>query len=216
MHELNRRRFLGSAAAGLAVCCGCGPSYRNVANLDTPNTGIVCLGDSLTRGYGATQGNSYPEQLARLLGAPVINAGIDGNTSGQALTRLHNDVLAHSPRVVIVLVGGNDALQQIPREQTLDNVEHIVTQCIAGRSMAVLVHLRAGLLADPYRRGFRAIATRHRAVFVPRILKGIFGRPSLMADQIHPNDQGYAIMAERIAEVVIPLLEAANATAQTF
>lgn len=194
-----------------AFVCGCGPSYKNTANLDTPNEGIVCLGDSLTRGYGASAGNSYPEQLSRILGEPVINAGIDGNTSADALARLERDVLSHSPRLVIVLLGGNDFLRQIPREKTIKNIDQIVAQCVAARSMVIVVHLKAGLISDPYRDGFERIAKRHGAVFVPRILKGIFAKPSMMTDQIHPNDRGYALMAERIAEVAAPLLEMADA-----
>ncbi|HQE81373.1 MAG TPA: GDSL-type esterase/lipase family protein [Candidatus Hydrogenedentes bacterium] len=193
-----------------ALVCGCGSSYKHAANLDTPNQGIVCLGDSLTSGYGATPGNSYPEHLSRLLGERVVNAGIEGDTSGDALARLKEDVLSRSPRLVIVLVGGNDFLQQIPREQTVENVERIVAQCVAARSMVILIHLKAGVLSDPYYDGFEAVAERHGAVFVPEILKGIFGKPRLMSDQIHPNDQGYAVMAERIAEAAAPLLEAAD------
>lgn len=211
MDRRDTRRFLGVVTFGLLVLAnGCGPCYEDAANLDTPNQGIVCLGDSLTRGYGATAGNSYPEQLARILGEPVVNAGIDGNTSGDALERLERDVLSYSPRLVIVLLGGNDFLQQIPREETIANLDRIVAQCVAAGSIVVVVHLKAGFLSNPYRDGFESIAERHGAVFVPRILKGIFGKPSLMTDQIHPNDRGYALMAERIAEVVVPLLEMAE------
>ncbi len=212
MRNLETWAILVTIALGLPVLVsGCGSSYTDAANLDTPNQGIVCLGDSLTRGYGATAGNGYPEHLSRILGQAVTNAGVDGNTSGNALARLEDDVLSRSPRLVIVLLGGNDFLQQIPREKTIANVDRIVAQCVAARSMVVLVHIKAGILSDPYRDGFEDIATRHGAVFVPHILQDFFGKPSLMTDQIHPNIRGYALMAERIADVVAPLLETANA-----
>lgn len=212
MQRRNTSGFVEAVALGLAAfLCGCGPSYKDAANIDTPNEGIVCLGDSLTRGYGASAGSSYPEHLSRILGEPVVNAGIDGNTSGDALARLERDVLSHAPRLVIVLLGGNDFLRQIPREKTIQDIDQIVAQCVAARSMVIVVHLKAGLISDPYRDGLESVAERHGAVFVPRILKGIFAKPSLMTDQIHPNDRGYALMAERIAEVAAPLLKTADA-----
>ncbi|MEA3366218.1 MAG: GDSL-type esterase/lipase family protein, partial [Candidatus Hydrogenedentes bacterium] len=129
MYTRDTPGFVGALALALSVLvAGCGPSYKDTANLDTPNNGVVCLGDSLTRGYGATAGNSYPEQLSRILGEPVINGGIDGNTSSDALDRLERDVLSRSPRLVIILLGGNDFLQQIPRERTIENIDQIVTQ----------------------------------------------------------------------------------------
>lgn len=189
----------------------CGPSYSSVANLNTPATAIMCFGDSLTRGYGATTGHDYPSLLAADLGREVVNAGRDGDTTASALARLQQDVLAWEPRLVIVGLGGNDVLQQLPQSTSMQNLDTIVSHIVNAGAMVVLVHAKFGLFDDPYIDGFKSIAKEHGALIVEDVLDDILGRPSRMYDQIHPNDAGYALVAERISAVVKPLLVAADA-----
>jgi len=89
--------------------CG-GDSFDKVRNLHSNNEAIVCLGDSLTEGVGASSGEDYPSVLSRELAFPVVNLGQRGDTTARALARLP-DVLARNPRLVIVLLGGNDFLR---------------------------------------------------------------------------------------------------------
>ena len=188
----------------------CGTSFDHVTHLANPNTAIVCFGDSLTRGHGASPGMDYPAQLGALLGAQVINAGQDGDTTASALKRL-DDVLGEAPRLVIVGLGGNDILQKRPKSETMADLDTIVRTIVNSGAMVVLVHAKFGLFDDPYRDGIDEIAARHGAAVAYDVLADILARPSRMSDQIHPNDAGYALMAERIHEVVGPLLEAADA-----
>ncbi len=222
---LNWRRFRNASkrgktwiAKGLLVAAlpllalpGCGPRFDDVANLGNGRETIVCFGDSLTRGHGASPGRDYPAVLSAHLGQPVINAGRDGDTTATALNRLEEDVLAHAPRLVIVKLGGNDFLRRQSQEQTARNLEEIVSRCVQSGAMVMVVHAKFGLFRDPYRDDFQAIAEQHGAVFVGNTLRGILGRPARMSDQIHPNDAGYALLAERIANVAGPLLEEAGA-----
>jgi acyl-CoA thioesterase I len=202
----------------LSLCCcvlilalpQCGPSYQRVTNLDSSANAIVCFGDSITRGYGASPGNTYPEVMGRLLGRPVINAGRDGDTTESGLARLDRDVLAHQPRLVIVGLGGNDFLRKVPANTTYSNLERIVERIHASGAMVVVVHGKFGVFGDPYLDDMKTIATTHGALLVRDALKDILGRPARMHDQIHPNDLGYALLAERVAAVVGPLLEAAD------
>ncbi len=78
---------------------------------------IVCFGDSLTYGTGASLGMDYPSQLSRLIGKPVINAGIPGDTTATALSRLDRDVLGRSPRIVLITLGGNDLKNRQDRDR---------------------------------------------------------------------------------------------------
>lgn len=200
---------------GLLVCmavalAACGPDFGDAANLDSTGSSLICLGDSITEGYGATAGNDYPAVLSRLMGRPVLNAGVSGDTTGEALRRLGKDVLSHDPRVVIVELSGNDLLHRIPAAKTFSNLDRIVSQCVQAGSMVVLVHCKFGLLSDPYRDGFEEIADRHGAILVRNALRKILGNPRRMSDQVHPNDEGYALLAQRVAEVLTPLLEAAE------
>jgi acyl-CoA thioesterase-1 len=218
--ELDRRRKFPSPWAAivamLVFASGCGPDYDYVANLDSAGSAIVCFGDSLTRGYGVEAGRDYPSQLSRLLGEPIINAGRDGDTTGSALERLDEDVLVHAPRLVIVELSGNDFLKRVPKEETFANLDQIVARCVAAGAMVVLVHAKFGLWSDPYIQGFEEIAEKHGALLVENVLNGILTNPKRMYDRIHPNEEGYRLMAERVAEVVRPLLEEAEARERTW
>lgn len=195
----------------LAMAAGCGTDYDGIANLDSTGTNIICFGDSITYGHGASAGNDYPAQLSRMLGRPVLNAGKNGETTAGGLERLQKAVLARDPRIVVVGLGGNDFLSRTPKTQTARNLELIVQRCIRRGAMVVVVHSKFGiLLSDPYLEEFRAIAERNGAVFVRDSLDGILGNPRRMSDPIHPNDEGYRLIAERVSEAVAPLIEAAE------
>jgi len=87
-------------------------SLRNITNYPAGNGPVVAFGDSLTAGVGATSGQDYVSHLSRKSGAAIINAGISGNTTRDAMARLDRDVLARNPSVVLLWLGGNDILQR--------------------------------------------------------------------------------------------------------
>jgi len=182
-----------------------------VANLDSTGTTIVAFGDSITYGHGVKASETYSALLSEALGTEVVNAGRNGDTTASGLQRLRRDALDLDPRLVIVELGGNDFLEKVPREQTFQNLDRIVRDCVDAGAMVILVHIQLGLFGDKYRGEYEAIAERHGALLVPDVLDGVFGRPSMMADQIHPNANGQEVIAARIAEVLIPLLERADA-----
>src|SRR5215467_434310 len=96
--------------------------YSRVANLHSAGTNLIAFGDSLTAGYGAGAGEDWPSRVSALIGQPVINAGASGDTTESALARIDADVLSRSPRIVIVGLGGNDFLRQIPITTTEANL----------------------------------------------------------------------------------------------
>ena len=204
------------AAAFVPICLalllfGCGrEGLDDVRNLDSLGDTVVCFGDSLTEGVGAAPGEDYPSVLGRQLGLPVINAGRRGDTTGEALRRLESDVLERNPRLVVVLLGGNDLLRQIPLVETRQNLDEIVGRIQARGAMVVLAGMKLGLFADEYSPMFQEIAERSGALYVPQVLKGILSDSKLKSDPIHPNGTGYRRIAERLAEKIKPLLAKAN------
>ena len=84
---------------------------------------IVCFGDSLTYGSGARKGMDYPSQLAQMIGKPVINAGVSGDTTARALQRLEHDVLSKSPDLVLITLGGNDLKNGVARDVAFENLK---------------------------------------------------------------------------------------------
>ena len=189
----------------------CGRDDPPIANLASEGEAIVAFGDSITYGFGVTAAEAYPAVLGETLGVEVVNAGQSGDTTATALERLENDVLSLEPRLVIVELGGNDFLNKVPKEDTFRNLDRIVGACVDTGAMVVVVHIKTGVWTDAYRDQFEEIAKKRGALTVPNIMRGVFGKPSMMYDQIHPNTQGHEVIAGRIAEVVSPLLARADA-----
>ncbi len=169
-----------------------------------PDAVIICFGDSLTAGTGASRGRDYPAQLSKMLGRPVINAGVPGDTTARALARLQRDVLSRSPDLVLITLGGNDLKNGVGRDVAFANLHQIVV-AIQKRGARVII----GGLDFPFRdrgfgEGYRDLAARTGAVLIPNILEGILGNRKLMSDAIHPNDKGYLVMARRFYGAVVP------------
>jgi acyl-CoA thioesterase I len=167
----------------------------------------VAFGDSLTEGYGATgESADYPSQLSRRLGVEIQNHGVSGETSADALQRLPQ-IEALNPRVVLLCFGGNDVLRGMPREQMFANLGAMIDRLQARGSFVVLIGVRgSGLLSDANASGFEELAEQKRVKHISNILDGLLTQPSLMADYIHPNDAGYAKIAERLEEELKPLM----------
>lgn len=169
---------------------------------------VIFLGNSLTVGLGANDGEDFPSLVSMELNlSNYINAGVSGDTSEDALNRLQTDVLSKNPSVVVVLLGGNDFLQKIPEEKTIKNLDEIVRRISESGSAVVLVHLKANPLKEQYKEPVKEIAKKYEAALVLNILNGIFGNADLMSDQIHPNAKGYELMADRISPALKKVLD---------
>ncbi len=177
---------------------------------------IVAFGDSLTAGYGADPGKSFPDFLQRDLNAAglkwrVVNLGVSGNTTMDALSRLRH-VLAQKPRITIVEFGGNDGLRGLPIETTRANLEQVV-QALQGAGSKVLL---AGMTLPPnygpdYIKPFQQIyvdlATKDKLARIPFLLEGVATHPDLMQqDGIHPTAEGNEIVAKTVMQYLKPLL----------
>jgi lysophospholipase L1-like esterase len=175
-------------------------------NLPPTATGPwIAFGDSLTEGYGATEGNAYPALLSRSLGVPIVNLGVSGDTTTDGLKRL-DAVARQQPRVVLLCLGGNDALSQMPQASTLSNLEAIIDRLHAEGSFVVLIGIRSASFRDRNEKAFARLAREKRVLYVPDFLKGLAFKPVYMSDAIHPNDEGYKRFSERLEKVLRPLL----------
>ncbi len=164
---------------------------------------IVAFGDSLTEGVGATTPqNGYVGVLERRLGITVVNRGVSGNTTADALARIDRDITPLHPNIVIVLLGGNDYLKKIPQEETFANISQIIKKVQSQGAVVLLLGVRGGLLHDKFADDFKALAKETGSLYVPNVLDGIFGDSKLMSDEIHPNDAGYMKIADKIAPIL--------------
>lgn len=177
------------------------------ASRPTVSGPVIAFGDSLVEGRGATADHDLVSLLSQRLGVSIVNAGRSGDTTGAALARLERDVLSRNPGIVIVLLGGNDFLRHVPTEDVFANLTTIVGRIRECGAAVVLVGVDVGLFSDPYRDEYEKLARRLEAGLVPDVLDGIIGHANLMSDAIHPNDRGYAIMADRLEPVLRDLIE---------
>ncbi len=197
------------AFIGLALLAAFWSLRSGTPHAAKPTAGehVIAFGDSLVEGVGASAGRDAVSLLSARVGVPIVNAGRSGDTTGTALARLDSAVLSRNPRVVIVMLGGNDVLRRIPHEETFANLDAIVDRIRRRGAAVILVGLSVGVFTDTYSDGFDDLARRTSSGLVPEILAGILGHPDLMADPIHPNDRGYQMMADRIEPALRDLLK---------
>jgi acyl-CoA thioesterase-1 len=171
------------------------------ADFAQPTTGenIIIFGDSLAFGFGSTANHDLASILRQKTGLPVINAGVNGDTTLTSAARLSEDVLSKNPKVVIILVGGNDFFQRIPPETTMASLRTIIDEILKTGSGIILVNENKIFATTPE---FRKLANEKQIPYIENILDGIVGESNLMYDQIHPNDAGYELMAEKIVPVL--------------
>src|SRR5262252_3064153 len=165
---------------------------------------ILAIGDSMTAGYGVAADASYPAQLEQELknrgyDYRVVNQGVTGSTTTQALSRLTRG-LALQPEIVIIQLGGNDVSQGIPRSVARENVRLMIERFKPGGAKIFFAGGRFPYLDD---------LARELNVPVIPFLEGVGGHPDLLLkDGIHPTGEGYAIIVQNMLKVIEPVITA--------
>jgi acyl-CoA thioesterase I len=187
------------------------PAASGGSGAQSTGTLIAFLGDSITAGLGLPSDQSYPtliENLFRDEGyseVEVLNGGISGDTSAGGLRRV-DQMLAPGVRILVLALGGNDALRGLSPQQTHDNLSGIIDAATARGVATLLVGMEAPLnLGEDYREAFRAaflqLVRDHkgRIHYIPFLLEGVAGNPALnQPDGIHPNAAGAKIIADHL------------------
>lgn len=178
---------------------------------------IVILGDSLTAGLGLPPGAAYPALLQKRADADgfhyeVVNAGVSGDTSAGGLSRL-DWALQGGARVLVVALGGNDALRGLPPAELQHNLAQIIERAQSRKISVVL----AGMESPPnwgrdynvsFHKVFTELADTYHVPLVPFLLQGVAGSETLnQADGIHPTAEGARMVAENVWSVLKPVLD---------
>jgi lysophospholipase L1-like esterase len=190
-------RFGALLAALALLASGC--SQQSKLALLPADAVLLAFGDSLTYGTGANEAESYPVQLARLTGMRVVREGVPGEVSEAGLARLPAALDEHRPRLLLLCHGGNDFLRRLPKEKAANNVRAMI-RLAKDRGIDVLLigTPEVGFtLAPP--EFYAEIAKQFRIPYEGDVLTKILRDSGLKADQVHPNAQGYRLMAERVA-----------------
>ena len=199
-HFITRRRFMQISALLAAALTACSKTAPHAA-LPAGST-ILALGDSLTAGYAADAEAAYPAVLAILTGWQIINGGVSGNTSAQALARLPA-LMRRQPQLVLVSIGGNDFLRKVPEADTRSNIRQIVQQIKAAGMPAVLVavpYFTTGALFGRLSEHpmYEELAAELNVPLFKGAWAEVLGDKKLKSDQIHANAQGYRVFAEKM------------------
>jgi len=167
-----------------------------------PNATILAFGDSLTYGTGTSRDNAYPAVLEKMTGLKVVNAGIPGEISAAGLTRLPALLREHHPDLIIICHGGNDILRHMNLNQTHNNIQKMITLAQANNTQIILIGVpEFGLFLDTLPL-YSDLAESNHIPIAEDILGDILAKNTLKSDQIHPNAQGYQILAKRIASLL--------------
>ena len=179
----------------LLSACGSEPQLQPLAS----DAVILAFGDSLTYGTGTKQESSYPNLLQQLSKREVINAGIPGDVTAGGLERLAETIEEVQPQLLILCLGGNDMLRQKPAAEIEGNLEEMVT---ISRELGVPVVLlgvpRPAIFGLESANFYYTLAERMKLPLEAEIIPEVLSERDLKSDQIHPNAEGYRLIAEAV------------------
>ncbi|TCJ15993.1 arylesterase [Parasulfuritortus cantonensis] len=182
----------------LLAACARTPALPELA----PDDVVLAFGDSLTYGTGAGRDEAYPARLAALIGRPVVNAGVPGETTEAGLARLAGALDAENPRLLLLCLGGNDMLRHQPAEATAANLRAMV-RLARERGVAVLLIgvPQPSLLGGPPAY-YAEIAKEFDLPYEGEAFASVLHDRALKSDLIHANAAGYRQVAERLADLL--------------
>jgi acyl-CoA thioesterase I len=205
----SKGRIAAALAAALGLVATSAPAKAHVPV-------ILDLGDSLTAGYGLPEDEAFPARLEawlhrRGIAAQVVNAGVSGDTTAGGLARL-DWALADKPDLVILALGGNDALRGIDPASVRANLDKMIQKIEADGAKVLLL----GMLAPPnfgeayakaFDRIFPDLAHAYHVPLYPFFLEGVAMKPELnQADGLHPNAHGVVVLVDHIGPIVAGVL----------
>ncbi|MBF6629897.1 MAG: arylesterase [Comamonas sp.] len=208
--HFNRRHFIASATALVGL-----PSAWA-----STTTHILVLGDSLSAEYGLAKGTGWVALLEQRLAAQkklvkVTNASVSGDTTSGGRARLPRLLAQHQPSIVIIELGGNDALRGLPLQGTQDNLRFMTQAAQKAGAKVLLLGMQippnyGKKYAKDFESVFAVVANEDKGMLLPFFLKGIADSPNasefFQSDQIHPNAKAQPIMLDNMWPLLAPLL----------
>lgn len=202
----SQTRWSWFALVLVALLCACSETPKATAL--PPGSVVLALGDSLTAGAGVTPEQAWPALLAQRTGWRMVNGGVSGDTSADALKRLPDLLDEHQPVLVILTLGGNDMLRRLPVSETEANLARMVVKCKAAGAQAVMQATPQPSLAGAVLRNlsapdfYRTVAESQQVALIEDAIAEVLSDPTLKGDQIHPNAAGHAQLAESIHAIL--------------
>jgi acyl-CoA thioesterase I len=214
-----RRHFIAAALAGCYALPG--------TALAAGQPGILVLGDSLSAEYGLKRGTGWVALLEKRLAAQqipatVVNASISGDTTSGGRSRLEPLLARHKPAVVVIELGGNDALRGLPLAMTEENLSQMTQMAQRAGAKVLLVGMQVppnygADYADRFAAVYAKVARTHKAALVPFLLAGVADAPDptalFQADRIHPREAAHPRILDNVWPELKKLLASVRAGA---
>ncbi len=193
------KSFIACLLCCLLAACSKPPAYPPLA----ANAVVLAFGDSVTFGTGAGLHENYPTRLAARSGWNVVNAGIPGDTASAARARIEAALQENNPALVIVELGGNDFLRRRSEPEVKEDLRAILKSVRQSGAMPVLVAVPAFSLVNwglSDAAIYSALAEEEKVLLIENVFSKVLSDPDLRADPIHPNAQGYRVLADGVAD----------------
>ena len=192
--------------------------YANAQQKAPATTRILVVGDSLSAEYGLRRSMGWVSLLYRKLtsqypGVEIINASISGDTTSGGRARLAALLSRHLPQIVIIELGGNDALRGLALSMSQDNLGKMVEQSQQAGAKVILVGMQippnyGREYATSFINMFKAVSESNNTALVPFLLEGVGPQNEMFQpDGIHPNESAQPIMMETVLKVLLPVLK---------
>jgi acyl-CoA thioesterase I len=204
-------KLLRSLAASLALV------FAACALAQTPAPVLLVVGDSISASYGLAKGEGWVDLLAGRLKQQgyrerVVNASISGDTTAGGLARLPALLREHKPSIVLIELGGNDALRGGNLQSTRANLDAMVVAAQNAHARPLIAGMKVPPNYGPaYARAFDAlfvdVARARRVPIVPYIFEG-FGEDLALfqSDRIHPTAAAQTRILDNVWPALVPLL----------
>ena len=208
-------RLVSATAFASAV-----PAWAQSSKKPAAQPRIVVLGDSLSAEYGLVRGTGWVALLeqrlsAEKIAASVINASISGDTTSGGRARLGALLKQHRPTVLVIELGGNDALRGLPLKNTQDNLSAMAQAAQKAGAKVLLLGMQVPpnygrQYAEQFAQLFVSVAQKNKTALVPFLLKGVADRQDatawFQADGIHPLAKAHPQMLDNVWPALRPLL----------
>lgn len=216
MHCMNRERRHFIALAGAATLALATPVHAQ----GKPAPKVLVLGDSLSAEYGLARGTGWVTLLEQRLqqnkkAATIINASVSGETTSGGRSRLPALIKQHQPQIVVIELGGNDALRGLPLKNTEENLRLMLQVAQESGAKGLLIGMQmppnyGAAYGRDFAQMYANVAKDTRSALVPFLLKGVADAPNasvlFQADRIHPTAGAQPIMLNNVWPVLLPLL----------
>jgi acyl-CoA thioesterase-1 len=184
----------------------------NAKSTPSPDKIVLIVGDSLSAEYGLTRGTGWVQLMSdqavkETIKVRVVNASISGDTSSGGLSRLPQLLKLHKPQVLIVELGGNDALRGLSMQMTQQNLSAMANQGKKAGAKVMVIAMQippnyGANYAQQIAQAYQRVSKETGAELNNQFLKGIADEADplkwFQPDRIHPNEGAQSAMMKNV------------------